>query len=77
MAFFEGEGPKIVDKFNGVNFYLWKFKIEMVMAEKELWGIVDDSKEPPHSTSNLRVMQAYKRREKKAFAILAFNLVDS
>ena len=77
MASYEGEGPKVVDNFDGVNFYLWKFKMEMVKAEKELWEIVDGSEEPPHSTSDLRVMQAYKRREKKAFAILALNLSDS
>ncbi len=77
MASYEGEGPKVVDKFDGVNFHLWKFKMEMVMAEKELWEIVDGSEEPPQSTMDPRVMQAYMRREKKAFAILALNLSDS
>ena len=77
MASYEGEGPKVVDKFDGMNFHLWKFKMEMVMAEKELWDIVDGSEEPPHSTSDPRVMQTYLRREKKAFAILALNLSDS
>ena len=76
MASYEGEGPKVVDKFDGVNFHLWKFKMEMVMVQKELWEIVDGSEEPPHSTSDPRVMQAYKRKEKKAFAILALNLSD-
>ena len=66
-----------MDKFDGVNFDLSKFKIEMVMAEKELWDIVEDSEEPPHSTSNPRVMQAYNIKEKKAFAILALTLADS
>ena len=77
MASYEGEGPKVVDKLDGVNFHLWKFKMEMVMAEKELREIVDGSKEPPHSTFDPRVMQAYKRRDKKACAILALNLSDS
>jgi transposase InsO family protein len=77
MASFEGEGPKVVDKFDGVNFHLWKFKMEMVMAEKELWEIVEGSEEPPFSSTDPRIMQAYTRREKKAFAILALNLADS
>lgn len=77
MASFEGEGPKVVDKFDGVNFHLWKFKMEMVMAEKELWEIVDGSEEPPSSDAEARVRTAYTRREKKAFAILALNLSDS
>ena len=62
MASYDAEGPKVVDKFNGVNFHLWKFKMEMVMAKKELSEIVDGSEEPPHSTSDPRVMQAYKKR---------------
>ena len=62
MASYEGGCPKVVDKFDGVIFHLWKFKMEMVMAEKELWEIVDGSEEPPHSTSDPRVMQAYKKR---------------
>ena len=77
MTSYESEGPKVVDKFDGVNFHLSKFKMEMVMAEKELWEIVDGSEDPPHSISDPRVMQAYKRREKKAFAILTLNLSDS
>ena len=39
MASFEGEGPKVVDKFDGANFHLWKFKMKMMLAEKELWDI--------------------------------------
>ena len=70
MATFEGEGAKVVDKFDGVNFHLWKFKMEMVMAEKELWEIVEGSEEPPSSDAEARVRTAYTRREKKAFAIL-------
>ena len=49
----------------------------MVTAEKDLWEIVDGSEEPTHSTSDPRTMQAYMRREKKAFSILALNLSDS
>ena len=47
MVSFEGEDPKGVDKFDGVNFHLKKFKMEMVLAEKDLWEIVEGSEEPP------------------------------
>ena len=30
MASFEGEGPKVMDKFDGVNFHLWKFKMDLL-----------------------------------------------
>ena len=36
MTSFEGERSKVIDKFDEVNVHLWKFKIEMVVAEKEL-----------------------------------------
>ena len=77
MASFEGEGAKVVDKFDGVNFHLWKFKIEMVLAEKELWEIVEGSEEPRFFSRDPKVKIAYNRLEKKAFAVLAFNLSDS
>ncbi len=32
MASFEGESARVIDKFNGENFNLWKFKMEMVLA---------------------------------------------
>jgi hypothetical protein len=77
MASFEGEGPKVVDKLDGANFHLWKFKMEMVMGENKLWEIVEGSEEPPLLSSKPRMRIAYTRPEKKAFAILALNLSDS
>ena len=74
---FEGENPKVVEKINEVNFYLWKFKMEMVLAEKELWEIVEGCEDHPFSSRNPKLIIAYNRREKKAFAILALNLSDS
>ena len=77
MASFEIDYSKVVDKFEGVNFHLLEFKMEMVMAEKELWDIVEGSEQFPHSTTKPRIIQALNRREKKAFAIFALNLFDS
>jgi hypothetical protein len=39
MASFEGESTRVIDKFNGENFSLWKFKMEMVLASMDLWEI--------------------------------------
>ncbi len=36
MASSGGEGVHIIDKFNGENFGMWKFKMEMILAEKDL-----------------------------------------
>lgn len=41
MAASEGDGVRIIDKFNGVNFGMRKFKMEMILAEKDLWDVAD------------------------------------
>ena len=46
------QNERLVDKFDAVNFHLWKFKMEIVKSEKELLEIVEGSFEAPHSTSD-------------------------
>ena len=75
MASLEGKGPKLVEKLDGVNIHLWKFKMEMVLAKK-LWEIVEGSKEPLLSSTDPKLRIAYNWSEQKAFAILALNLSD-
>ncbi len=36
-----------MEKFNGKNFHLWKFKIQMILEEKDLWDIVSGDKIMP------------------------------
>ena len=76
MASSASESLTLVDKFNGDNFSLWKFKMEMVLASKELWDIVDGSEVPPPSSADEKDKKAYDKRVKTAFAIIATNLVD-
>ncbi|KAH9079753.1 hypothetical protein Ae201684P_017099 [Aphanomyces euteiches] len=49
-----------VNKFNGDNFHLWKFKMVMVHEDKDLWDIA-----------------SFKKRQKKAFAIVCLSLEDA
>jgi hypothetical protein len=77
MASFEGESPKVIDKFNGENFNLWKFKMEMVLASMDLWEIVNRSEEAPPSEANPKAIKEYQRRAKKAMSTIGINLVDS
>ncbi len=48
MASFEGESARVIDKFNGENFTLWKFKMEMVLASMDLWEIVEGPRRLHH-----------------------------
>jgi hypothetical protein len=43
MPSFESKATRIIDKFNGGNVNIWRFKIEMSLASIDLWDIVDES----------------------------------
>ena len=72
----DNEFLRVVDKFNGENFSLWKFKIEMTLAAKDLWDIVDGSEGPPPSTAEEKDKKEHERRCKRAFAVIVTNLAD-
>jgi hypothetical protein len=76
IASSENDGLISVNNFGGENFNLYKLKLEMVMSTKDLWEIVEGSELPPSSIASDEVKKAYERRCKKAFAIIAINLVN-
>ena len=78
MALYESETPRVVvDKFNGDNFSLFKFKMEMILDEKDLWDIVEGTEKAPPIGSDEKVILAFKKRERMAFRILCTHLVDA
>ena len=76
MASSDNETLRVVDKFNGENFSLWKFKMKMVLASKDLWDIVNGSEEAPPSTADAKDIKAFECRVKTAFGMIVTNLVD-
>ncbi len=72
MASFEGESARVIDKFNGENFNLWKFKMEMVLASMDLWQIVDGSEEAPPSNLDPKVIKEYQQRAKNVRNSICF-----
>ena len=77
MASFESEATKIINKFNGGNFNLWKFKIEMLLASMNIWDIVDGAMETPPSNADSKVLKEYQRRVKKTISIIGLNLAGN
>lgn len=61
-----------VDKFNGRNFSLWKFKMQMVLEEKELWDVVTKEKDDLKDSS-----EHWDKKNRKAKAILCLSLEDT
>lgn len=57
MISFESDAARIINKFNGGNFNLWNFKIEMLLAFMHLWGIMDGSKEALPSNADPKVLK--------------------
>ena len=76
MAASGGDGVRIIDKFTRENFGMWKFNMEMILAEKDLWAVVDGSEEPPSADADVTTKKVFDRKEMKAFALIVTNLVD-
>ena len=67
-----------IDKFNGENFHLWKFKKQMVLEEKDLWGIVSgDEREPVGTAITEAQKELYKKRARQALATICLSLGDN
>ncbi len=43
MSFFQMESLKVMEKFDGGNFHLWKFKMQIMFFKHGLWKFVDGS----------------------------------
>ena len=63
-----------IDKLDGTNFYAWKFKIQMVLIDKEIWDVVDGSEAPPKEEKELKLWNA---KDKKALATICLTVKDS
>ena len=66
-----------IEKFKGENFHLWKFKMQMVLEEKDLWNIVKgDEVEPAEEGTTETQSRQFQKRERKALATICLSLGD-
>ena len=77
MATYESESARSIEKFNGENFSLWKFRMEMVLSSMDLWEIVDESEKPPLADADSKDIKEFNRRAKKALSIIGLSLANS
>ena len=73
MAYLGRKRARVMDKFHGERFSLWKFKMKMVLAFMDLWDIVNESKKDPLP----QVLKVYPMCVKKAMSIINLNLPDN
>ena len=65
-----------INKFDGMNFHTWKFKMQMVLEERDLWEVTSGEVKFEHLTNALD-QATYKRRSRKALAIICLAMEDS
>ena len=65
-----------INKFDGSNFHLWKFKMQMVLEERDLWDVVCGEVKPEHLSSPLD-QATYKRKSRKTMAMICFAMEES
>jgi hypothetical protein len=74
MLFFQMESLKVMEKFDGGNFHLWKFKMRMMFFKHGLWKFIDVSATLP---SEEVASANYNEKEMKAFALLCEHFMDA
>jgi hypothetical protein len=70
-------GPpyKVVKKFEGKHYILWKFKMETLLKARELWGLIDDIEMKPHGDAV--ALLAYTKKENKGLNFLVQSLSNN
>ena len=65
-----------INKFDGTNFHTWKFKMQMVLEDRELWEVVCGEIKLEHcQTEGDQVV--FRKKSRKALAIICLALEDS
>src|SRR5690349_425707 len=77
MTNYNKKSKYAMEKFNGKNFHLWKFKIQMILEEKDLWDIVSGDETKPEEVDNDTARRNWEKRERKAMARICLSLHDS
>jgi hypothetical protein len=67
------ESLKVMEKFHGGNFQLWKFKMRMMLSKHGLWKFVDKGATLP---SEEVATTDYNKKKMKAFALLCAHFTD-
>ncbi|KAF1332521.1 reverse transcriptase, partial [Globisporangium splendens] len=65
-----------INKFGGTNFHTWKFEMQMVLEERDLWEVVSGEVKLEHCVTELD-QAAFKRKSRKAMATICLAMEDS
>jgi hypothetical protein len=68
------ESLKVMEKFDGDNFHLWKFKMRMMLSKHELWKFVDGSATILDDENQIT---EYNEKATNAFALLCEHFTNA
>ena len=66
----------LINKFGGMNFHTWKFKMQMVLEERDLWEVISGEIKMEQLTS-APDQATFKRKSRKALAMVCLAMEDS
>lgn len=58
-----------IAKLNSNNYFNWRYKLQMLLIEKDVWDVID--KEPPNPITN-----AWTKKDRKALSTIALHVED-
>lgn len=64
-----GISKYVITKLNGTNYFNWRYKMKMILIEKEVWNVIEDDIPNP-------VTDAWKKADEKAHSTIALNVED-
>jgi hypothetical protein len=65
-----------INKFDGTNFHAWKFKMQMVLEERDLWDVVSGEVKLEQCVTEADQV-VFKRKSRKAMATICLAMEDS
>jgi len=65
-----------INKFDGINLHTWKFKMQMVLEERELWEVVSGEIKLEHCQTESD-QAVYRKKSRKAMAIICLAMEGS
>ena len=64
------------DKLDESNYSVWKFRMRMMLEEKDLWDVVEGTEDVP-TTGDAEEVKKYKKKERKSLALIALSVSNS
>lgn len=59
-----------ITKLNSDNYFNWRFRVEMILKEKDLWHVISENRPSP-------ITDIWKKQDEKAFATIVNTVEDS